>query len=1005
MATYYWVGGTGTWDGTTTTNWSLTSGGAGGAGVPTTADNVYINSSSGTGTITLSDGHCLNADFTGYSGTVTDAGSGTFLSVSGNFTLTNSTTWLGLGDLRYEGAGSSIWNFNGTDIGSGFLSVSSSGTLTISTGFTSTKLIQITTSGCVLNLNSTVTAAIAHTAGTLVINSPVYALYYNTNSTTSRTLVLNTNFTITANSTSNSLLDVTGAGLTITDNGHSIIISNSASTGTSSIIGAGFTFYSLLINRTMTPNLAITGANTYTILTIAPTTNSTAVVFSANQTVSGTFTSTGVSQSNRNYIGSQTAAVTISANLTVLSNTDFESITGSGTASWTGTSLGDCGNNSGITFTAAVNRYAVVNNSSFNAIGWATSSGGSTGATMPLPQDTAYFDANTPAGTYNLQSSVSYWRTPAIICTGFVYTLALSANTVFYGGVILNSTMTFTNGGYSATFSGARTYSITSASQTFYTVNFGWSTATSPSSAVITLADSFVATSTITLYTGSLIAQSNVQATSFTSTSTIARSLSMGSNTWTLSGTGTVWNLASSALTFSGASATIVLSDSTTVSKTFAGGSLTYGTLSIGGTTGIAVYIITGANTFNTVTSTKQVSYTIILPGSTTTTVGTWSAQGANNYAYLTLSSSSGQATLSKSGGGTVTVAYANVSYLTGSPALTWYVNTGSISNTVNWYLLGQQTKTVLITSGTSFTIPTDFGTLISVEAIGGGGAGGTGAGYGGGGGGAYAKSTCVTGLSPGLSTYVSIGQGGGAGMSGTATWFNAVANTAPSTFTQGVLAQGGQVGTGSCGGAGGSAATSVGTQRWSGGSGGRLFSIGSASGGGGAAGPNGTGGTGGRSFFGICHAGGGGGGSGGTLSIAGSAGSQGGSTNGGAGGGTGGGAGGVASAGSPGTAGSGGGGGGGAGTSSAGYAGGAGATGSYWICSASPSVTAGSGGGGGGAGYYTASTASSGAGGLYGGGGGGTANSGTSPGAGANGIIVFTYQVSGSANNFLTFF
>jgi len=572
--------------------------------------------------------------------------------------------------------------------------------------------------------------------------------------------------------------------------------------------------------------------------------------------------------------------------------------------------------------------------------------------------------------------------------------------------VILNSTMTFTNGGYSATFSGAKTYSITSAGQSFSAVNFGLSTATGSSSAVITLADSFVVTYQMILYTGSLIARSNVQAAQFFGYGT--SSLDMGSNTWTLSGTGTAWAMNNySTSTFSGSSATIVLSDSTTASKTFDGGGNTYGTLVIGGNTGIAVYIITGANTFSTVTSTKQVSYTIILPGSTTTTVGTWSAQGANNYAYLTLSSSSGQATLSKLGGGTVTVAYANVSYLTGSPASTWYVNTGSISNTVNWYLLGQQTKTVLITSGTSFTIPTDFGTLISVEAIGGGGAGGTGVGYGAGGGGAYAKSTCVTGLSPGLTTYVSIGQGGSAGMSGTATWFNAVANTAPATFTQGVLAQGGQVGTGSSGGAGGSAATSVGTQTWAGGQGGltRGANCSSASGGGGAAGPNGTGGTGGSAVQRGCHGGGGGGGSGGTLITGGSAGSRGGSTNGGAGGGTGGGTGGVASAGSPGTAGSGGGGGGGAGTSSAGYAGGAGATGSYWICSASPSVTAGSGGGGGGAGYYTTSTASSGAGGLYGGGGGGKANSGTSPGAGANGIIVFTYQVSGSANNFLTFF
>lgn len=51
MATYYWVGGSGTWDAATTTNWSSTSGGSGGAGSPTTADTVNFDINSGTGTV------------------------------------------------------------------------------------------------------------------------------------------------------------------------------------------------------------------------------------------------------------------------------------------------------------------------------------------------------------------------------------------------------------------------------------------------------------------------------------------------------------------------------------------------------------------------------------------------------------------------------------------------------------------------------------------------------------------------------------------------------------------------------------------------------------------------------------------------------------------------------------------------------------------------------------------------------------------------------------------
>ncbi len=56
MANRYWVGGSGTWDGSNTVNWSTTSGGAGGASVPTNVDAVLINSASGSGIIVVASG-------------------------------------------------------------------------------------------------------------------------------------------------------------------------------------------------------------------------------------------------------------------------------------------------------------------------------------------------------------------------------------------------------------------------------------------------------------------------------------------------------------------------------------------------------------------------------------------------------------------------------------------------------------------------------------------------------------------------------------------------------------------------------------------------------------------------------------------------------------------------------------------------------------------------------------------------------------------------------------
>ena len=68
MANRYWVGGTGTWNTTSTTNWSASDGGASGASVPTSADSVFFTDSSGlTGAsvITLSGNiNCLGFNFT-----------------------------------------------------------------------------------------------------------------------------------------------------------------------------------------------------------------------------------------------------------------------------------------------------------------------------------------------------------------------------------------------------------------------------------------------------------------------------------------------------------------------------------------------------------------------------------------------------------------------------------------------------------------------------------------------------------------------------------------------------------------------------------------------------------------------------------------------------------------------------------------------------------------------------------------------------------------------------
>ena len=99
MATRYWVGGTATWDGTAGSKWSLTSGGSGGVAVPTTADTVFFNASSGAGTVTIGSGTavCSTLTMTGFTGTlafgsnsITAAGSGIFYTGASTFNVTGT---------------------------------------------------------------------------------------------------------------------------------------------------------------------------------------------------------------------------------------------------------------------------------------------------------------------------------------------------------------------------------------------------------------------------------------------------------------------------------------------------------------------------------------------------------------------------------------------------------------------------------------------------------------------------------------------------------------------------------------------------------------------------------------------------------------------------------------------------------------------------------------------------------------------------------------------------
>ena len=223
--------------------------------------------------------------------------------------------------------------------------------------------------------------------------------------------------------------------------------------------------------------------------------------------------------------------------------------------------------------------------------------------------------------------------------TGFSGSLSAISRTIF-GNLTLSSGMTLASG------TGATIFSATSGTQLITTngKTLDFNVTQNGVGGTVQLQDSLTigSTRTFTLTNGILnVNNFNLTAGLFSSNNSNTRTITMGSGTWTLTGTGTAWNLATTTgLTFNRGTATISMTNGT--SQTFAGGGLTYYKLNQGG----LELTITGANTFFDISNTVQPT-TIIFPASTTTTFNNFSLNGTSGNLVNIQSSTSGtQATI-----------------------------------------------------------------------------------------------------------------------------------------------------------------------------------------------------------------------------------------------------------------------------------------------------------------------------------------------------------------------
>ena len=653
MATYYYVGGTGTWDTTTKTNWALTSGGTGGfVGPPTSTDNVIIDTSSGTGTITCTAGVCADLTVTATQAIILGA-SASSLSVFGN--------------LTFPATGSFSANTNSWGIT--FASTTTGKTITTNGKAFSAVTFNGVGGGWTLGSALTVAGAFILTNGTL--DTSAVGNYSITGSFSSLTLGVGTKtFNLNAStigfSSVNFLTNATGFTLNV---------------GTSTISLTGtfqpntYTYYNVtffsqtvdgLRNIVLTTNL-----NVSNILSLGASNTAVRRVFVASDVIGTQRTIT---------------ATTVAA----INDVDFRDIAFS--ASQTGTRLGDCGGNSNITFPAAKTVYWAITTgvswASTTTATWATgsSSGTANVNNIPLAQDTAIIDTKPNSGQNITMNQAWNFGTLDMSARTTALTFTWGAAPNVYGNWINGTGLTY-SGTNTLNFVGRTTQQLTSAGVAFTNpITIAGTTA-----CTVQLQDAFTtaSTQTVTLTTGTFDANNyNVSTGLFAYSGTGTKAILMGSGIWTLTGTGTVWNTNATGTTFTRATSQINTSSAST--KTFAGAGLTYYNLT---NTGSGALTISGNNTYNNLSA--LAGCPITFTSGSTQSANSFTFVGTPSAPITIAPSSTTNYTLTKLGGGTVNMSYVSISRCTATPnTLTWYA-TNSTDGGNNTGIIFQFTATV----------------------------------------------------------------------------------------------------------------------------------------------------------------------------------------------------------------------------------------------------------------------------------------------------------------------
>lgn len=440
MATYYWVGGTGTWSGTGNTQFAITSGGVATLLNPTSADTVNFDANSGTAaTVTVTaTAVALNTTINKADINLSFSGSATLTGTGGSVTFTAGTITLNSYTLSCYFFNTNNSNTRTIAFGTGNITVTGNGTTVWSaatlTGLTitGTPTVNLTYAGATgsrtINHGST-TGGSASTAISAIVSAGTDGLnpigYF-----------VNLNLTgyagpITSNNRFyyGSLTLSSGCSYTLGAHTENFV----ATSGVQKVTSAGKTINNVTINGVGT-TVQLQDTMTLDLATakIFILTNGALDLF--NQTLNVPFFSS--SNANTRSIAFGTGNITTTGTGTVWNTNNATNL------SYTGTSKVNISNNSA----TAVSIF--------------------TG----LPTEAQSLNFNYTVGTYTLTDAVAIYK--SVDFTGFTGTLSNSARTI-YGGATFVSGMTLTAGANATTFAATSgTYNITFAKTWDFPITF-----------------------------------------------------------------------------------------------------------------------------------------------------------------------------------------------------------------------------------------------------------------------------------------------------------------------------------------------------------------------------------------------------------------------------------------------------------------------------------------------------------------------------------------------------